>query len=251
VAGLSAFGSFESGTFGARTGPLADVVLPPDTTAAADTAAVADSVAVEPLFRISDRKATRFGAQFAWKGIVLSGAKLRLETDSLLPLGIQPDRGQPALAGGVSTGWEATASLPLPIWDGFHVQGSYQQWDSASAGSYMPRRVYTGALVYHKVFMASHNFEWWWSVGVVGHDPMSVRQVVGDATDEQGNVVGPELATVPFYQNWYGRLQIRIVTVQLFIGWDNFAVRRELQDYPDRFQPLTRAYYGLRWTMWN
>ncbi|HIC54621.1 MAG TPA: hypothetical protein EYO97_12380 [Gemmatimonadetes bacterium] len=59
------------------------------------------------------------------------------------------------------------------------------------------------------------------------------------------------LETVPFYQNWYGRIQIRIVTVQIFIGWDNFIRRRNLQNFPGRVLPITRTWYGLRWTMWN
>jgi len=80
---------------------------------------------------------------------------------------------------------------------------------------------------------------------------MTVRQVVGEATDDEGNVVGPELASVPFYQNWYARIQARIVTVRIFIGWENFAIRRDLQSFPGRLLPATRATYGLRWTMWN
>ena len=85
----------------------------------------------------------------------------------------------------------------------------------------------------------------------VGNQLPTVRQVVGEEADEEGNVVGPELAGVPFYQNWYVRMQIRIVSVRVFIGWENFAVRRNLQNYPDRLLPITRAVYGLRWTLWN
>ena len=49
----------------------------------------------------------------------------------------------------------------------------------------------------------------------------------------------------------YGRFQMRIVSLRVFIAWDNFTVRRNLQDFPDRLLPQTRAMYGLRWTMWN
>jgi hypothetical protein len=66
--------------------------------------------------------------------------------------------------------------------------------------------------------------------------------------DEEG--VQP-LETVPFYQNWYGRIQVRIVTVQIFIVWENFIRRRNLQNFPGRVLPITRTSYGLRWTMWN
>jgi hypothetical protein len=250
--GLSLFGSWEAGTYGARTGPIADVIPPVDTIAVTDPGAPDSTTTVEPAgpdFRVTDRTATRFGAQWAWRGVALSGAKLRLETDSLLPIGLQPDRSEPALPGGVRTGWEAWVRIPLPIMDGLHAEGSLQQWDQA--WSYLPERIYRGEVAYHKTFLESGNFELWWSLGVKGHDPMSVRQVIGTLTNDEGDVIGPELAAVPFYQSWYGRIQIRIVTVHVFIGWDNFTVRRNLQDFPDRLLPATRSYYGIRWTMWN
>jgi hypothetical protein len=59
------------------------------------------------------------------------------------------------------------------------------------------------------------------------------------------------LARVPFYQSWYGRLQIRVVTVRLWLGIDNFTLRRDLQTYPNRFLPITRTTYAIRWDLWN
>lgn len=251
VLGLSVFGSWESGTTGARTGPIADVPLPPPTDGEdpPPEEPPAEEEPELPPFRISDRTATRYGVQWAWGGVALSGARLRLETDSLLPIGLAPDRAEPALAGGERTGWEAWGRIPVPIMDGLHLEGSLQQWDEP--WTYMPERIYKGALVYHHTFLESGNFELWWSVGVTGRGPMSVRQVIGQETDEEGGVLGPQLASVPFYQSWYGRIQARIVTVRLFIAWDNFTIRRNLQDYPDRLLPQTRAFYGIRWSLWN
>jgi hypothetical protein len=57
--------------------------------------------------------------------------------------------------------------------------------------------------------------------------------------------------TVPFYQNWFVRLQIRIVTVRAFIMWENFTIRQQNQDFPGRILPQTRSLYGVRWTLWN
>jgi hypothetical protein len=243
VMGLSLFGSWESGTFGARSLPLTS---PPASDSAA--AEAPDSAALGPLFRVTDGTAKRMGAQWAWGGLSVSGALLDMEVDSLLPLGIEPDRGQPALPGGSRSGWEVWGRLPTP-WAPLGLEGSLQQWDEG--WSYLPRRTYTAALSFHDVYLSSGNFEWWWTIGVRGHDPMTVRQVVGERADKDGNVVGPELAAVPFYQDWYVRMQIRIVSVRIFIGWENFAVRRNLQNYPDRLLPITRAVYGLRWTLWN
>jgi len=246
VLGLSFFGSWESGTFGARTFPLSSPP-PPDTTGA-DPVPVDSTAVPDPLFRISDRTASRYGAQWAWKGVALSGARLKLETDSLLPLGLAPDLGEPALAGGVREGWEVWGRIPMPL-SGLHLEGSLQQWDEA--WSYLPKRTYRGAFVFHDTYLESGNFELWWTLGVRGHDPMTIRRVVGEEVDDEAEVVGPELASVPFYQNWYARLQMRIVTVRIFIGWENFAIRRDLQNFPDRLLPATRATYGLRWTLWN
>jgi hypothetical protein len=82
---------------------------------------------------------------------------------------------------------------------------------------------------------------------------MTVRILDPDAGTPDEGEENPEitLASVPFYQNWYARMEVRIVTVRIFIGWENFTIRRNLQDFPGRLLPITRAVYGLRWTMWN
>lgn len=245
VLGVSVFGSWESGTFGARSFPVM-TPLPGDSLG--ETPAAPDTSASEPVFRVTDRSATRVGAQWVWRDAAVSGARLEMEADSLLPLGIEPDRGEPALGGGTRTGWEIWGRFPTPV-EGLRLEGSLQQWDEP--WSYLPRRTYTGAFTFHRTYLASGNLEWWWTVGVRGHDAMTVRQVVGQDLDDQGEVVGPKLASVPIYQNWYARLQLRIVSMRIFVGWENFTVRRDLQNYPDRLLPITRAVYGIRWTLWN
>jgi len=246
---LSAFGSWESGTYGARTGPILGPPLP-DTSSAdtTSTTTAADTTPPGPLFRVSDRTALRFGARVSWRGFDLSAARLREKADSLLPLGLEMDRGSPALPGGERSGWEVWASLPMPL-DGLSLQGSVQEWDSA--WSYLPKRMYKGAFVFHDTFLSTGDLELWCTLGVRGRDAMSVRQVVGEQVDPNTGAVSPELANVPFFQDWYGLIQIRIVTVRLFVGWDNFTLRRDLQDFPGRILPVTRSYYGVRWTMWN
>ena len=54
-----------------------------------------------------------------------------------------------------------------------------------------------------------------------------------------------------FFQSWYARLQIRIVSLSIFIGWENLTRRDNLQDFPERILPVTRSVYGIRWTLWN
>jgi hypothetical protein len=218
-------------------------VQEPDTLAS-DTS----SVDPGPAFGLSDRTTTRFGAQLRWREAVISGARLSIEADSLLPLGLEPDRGQPALAAGTRTGWEVWGRVPTPL-TGLRIEGSLQQWDEG--WPYLPKRIYQGAFVYHRTFLESGNFEFWWTIGVRGRGPMTVHRILPEEEGDEEQDPQARLASVPFSQSWYGRIQLRIVTVRLFVGWENFTIRRNLQDYPDRLLPITRAVYGLRWTMWN
>jgi hypothetical protein len=246
--GFSLFGSWESGSAGTRLVPVRDRTPPPDTSAVEEPDTTTAVPEEDPLFHLSDRTATRVGAMFSWRGLAASGARLRLDADSLLPLGLEPDRGQPALRGGVRSGWELWGRIPLPFMTGLAANGSLQQWDEA--WSYLPERSYRASFDYHRTFLESGNFELWLSLGVRGRDPMTVREVLSTSEDEEGTLV-TELASVPFAQSWYGRIQARIVTVLIFVGWENFTIRRNLQDFPDRLLPQTRAVYGLQWTMWN
>ncbi len=244
---LTAFGSWESGTYGARVGPLEGPPLPGDTMTNGTPVPASPADSLGTTFRVTDRTAYRWGVEAQWRGFDLSWARLHERADSLLPLGLVFDRAQPALPGGTRTGWEALGSIPLVR--GLHVEGSLQEWDKA--WSYLPKRVYRGALVFHNTFMKTHDLEIWASVGVRGRDPMSVRQLQDVVTDSATGRTTFSLATVPFYQDWYGMLQIRVVTVRIFLAWDNIGLRPRLQDIPGRVLPLTRAVYGVRWTMWN
>jgi hypothetical protein len=140
----------------------------------------------------------------------------------------------------VRYGFEGLASVPLPILEGLRLDGSYQQWDVDAV--YLPRRIYRASFEFHRVYLESGNFELWWSLGVRGHDPSLVLAPSGGTSG---------LVTVPFYQDWYGRITARILTVRLFFTWDNLAVRRNLQNFPGRLLPPTRSFFGLRWDMWN
>jgi hypothetical protein len=236
LAGVTLFGSAESGSYGGRTGPVLDerplAVVPAAPPVPPDV----------PGFAVADRTVFRVGAQLARFGVTLAVAGVRVESDVQLPLGTELDRGSPVVPGADRNGIEAWASVPTP-WRSLRLEGSYQQWDEP--GPYLPEQIYKAAFVFHRVYLESENFELWWSVGVRGHDPMLV--FVPD--DGQGGSGG--LTTVPFFQTWYGRIQARIVTVRLFLGWENFTVRRNLQNFPDRLLPITRSFFGLRWDLWN
>jgi hypothetical protein len=236
VVGVTLFGSLDAGTYAARSGPPLDVLPDPVPPLAPPTPPAS------PAFATTERTVVRLGGSLSLFGTTLAAAGLRAENDVHLPLGTELDRGSPLAPGAERYGIEAWGSLPTP-WRALRLEGSYQRWDVA--GPYLPEEIYQAGFVFHRTYLASENFELWWSLGVRGHDPM----LVFVADDGQGGPGG--LATVPFFQSWYGRIQARIVTVRLFFSWENLSVRRNLQDFPGRLLPITRSFFGLRWDLWN
>ena len=239
--GFSFFGSWESGAHGSRTLPIMDGV-PESNSAAAEEALVTPADRPDP-FGITDRTATRFGTRFAWRDVTISVARLRVESDSLIPLGIELDRGSPLLSGAISEGWEAWGSLPAVL-AGLRLEGSVQQWQKDAP--YLPKRIYKAALVYRRSFLESGNLELWGTLGVRGHGPMTVHILKRGSEAEDHS-----LETVPVYENWYGRIQVRVVTVRIFVAWENITINRNLQMFPGRVLPALRSVYGIRWSLWN
>ena len=232
--GITIFGSWDEGTYAARTAPLLDVAprpIPPDT---------ASTPPPSPTFETAERRLLRAGGSLTALGVTVAAAALSADADVELPLGLELDRGAPSVPGQTRRGIELWGSLPTP-WASLRLEGSYQMWDED--GPYLPKEIYRGAFVFRKTYLESGNFELWWTLGVRGHDPMEVF-----AHTDGG---GSGIATVPFYQSWYGRVQARILTVRLFFGWENFTIRRNLQNFPGRVLPVTRSFFGLHWELWN
>lgn len=241
VAGISLFGMLEDGTRGAPVAPPLGPEPPEEPVEGEEPAAPAPAPEMpDPAF--TERSALRAGARFTWRDLRLSGAWLRVEADTLRPFELPFDSGGVVLPGGTRTGWEAEARLPLLL-DGLAAEGSVQFWDEDAAWSYLPKRTWEGRVAFHDVFLESENLELWSQVGVRGRDPMLVPVA--------GSAGGAAPSFVPWYQSWYGWLQVRIVTVRLFILWENFAVKQDNFDIPGTALPRTRALYGVRWTLWN
>ncbi|MEX0935828.1 MAG: Plug domain-containing protein [Gemmatimonadota bacterium] len=188
----------------------------------------------------TERSGIRAGVEYGRGDLRVGGALLSVEADSLHPTGLPLDReGSPA-SGGDRTGVEGSLDLPLDrLISGLSLRGSAQFWNAGEVWRYLPRRTYQGRISFHDVFLESGNLEVWTDVGVWGRDPMSVPTGSGG------------LATVPFHQSWFARLQIRVVSVRAFVRWENFTLRPGNQDFPGRLLPQTRVMYGIRWTMWN
>jgi hypothetical protein len=237
VYGVSLFGSWEDGSAVAPESPFFSLT-PEEEDGAPRTFPL-------PPSRSTERRALRAGGRFEWRGIDLWGAWLGVTADSVLPLGLPFDRRGPALPAGDRNGWEAGARIPVRLLNGLAFEGWTQQWGAtADAWALLPARSYEARLAFHDTFLPSGNLEVHVDAGVRGRDPMTVLAI---PKDEEEAVP----ASVPFFQDWSARLQIRVVSVRVFLHWENVSRRPGNQDIPGRLLPVTRAVYGIRWILTN
>jgi len=244
VAGFSLFGSRVGGRRGVALYPRSPLV------SAVPNSGELEASDPEPIpgRRLTDRTSLRIGTTFAWRGSEVSAARVRLETDSLPVLGLPMDRDGVVMPGIERTGFEVTTRLPLSfLLDGLGFTGALTQWDEGAR--YLPKRAYQVGLVFHNRYLPTGNLEVWGSLGVEGRDPMLVP--VGDHALPASALGGTIPVTVPFLQSWYALIQVRIIQLRVFVAWENFTMRRNNQDFPDRTLPVFRAHYGIRWYLWN
>ena len=228
-----------------------------------DTIPEIPRLAGPPVSFTTERRSTRTGARFAWGGLSLGVAQIEMEQDQLAPFGFPMDSAGVVQEGGKRSGREASARLASLLRWPLRIPHRIRCGDDdAPDWRYLPRESWNGQLGYHNTFLPTDNFEIWTEVGVAGREPMVVPfMALEDAGDglpgeaipegEEGEDIGPGFLTVPYHQSWYFRLQIRILTVQVFILTENFTAERELQDFPERFLPGGRSIYGIKWTLWN
>ena len=239
---------------GRRSVPyLLPLPVEPDSAGAAE-----DSLAsATPRSRFTDRAHTRYGVRLAWRGLEAEGARMHAEADSVWPTGLPFDRGGLVLPQPPRTGWELGGRIPL--WPrGLSLRGTVQLWEpadssgalsGASSGAlYFPDHLYDGGLSFHRVFRSTGNFELWVDLGAQGRSAMSVPRPARPPPGDEPEFVP---SVVPFYQDWYFRLQMRILSLHVFLTIENLTLRENNQDVPGRLLPGTRGLYGVRWTMWN
>lgn len=191
--------------------------------------------------RFTERSGARIGARTQWRGMDLSAAYLLAEGDSLAPMGLPFDRDGLTMPAGRRSGVELMGRLPLDrVLEGLHVRGHAQFWDPGS-WRYFPERSWLGAVSWRHLGYGS-NLEIWSDVGARGRDSMLIPLQTEGAEG---------YFQAPFTQSWFARLQIRVITVRVFVHWENFTVKDDNLEFPGRPQPRTRALYGIRWTMWN
>lgn len=199
----------------------------------------------DPDPRFTYRQTVRLGAELAWRGLMLRGTAVETEADSVWPTGLPFDRGGAVVPQLTRRGWEAEARIPL--WPrGLALRGGLQTWEDAegAAAPYFPDYTYHGALSFHNQYLPTGNFELWVDLGAQGRPEMTVP-----TTSDPGATATLDL--VPFYQNWFFRLQVRVVTVRVFATIENLSLRTMNQDVPGALLPRTRSMYGVRWGLWN
>lgn len=239
--GVSAFGSIDVGERGWRAGVDTLMATAADTTSAGEP--ITDP-ALRPLTAFTSRDQLRLGLSWSGWGADLSAAWLSTKTDSIRPTATFLDRDGVAFSGDEVSGWEADLRYKLP-WEGFSLNASWQQWDTP--GIFRPEEIYRGGIRFHRVYYDTGNFEFWWGIQAVGRSAMQLP--FADADLSTADQMVP--VTVPFQQTWDAYLQIRVVTVRIFLRFENLGVRERNQDFPGRILPATRAIYGVRWTLWN
>jgi len=196
----------------------------------------------ESLPRFDRRSSTRVGAEYRLGDLALGGAALWLDVDSLRPLRFGPDESGVITAGGRRRGMEGYARVPL-LATGLRIEGALQQWRDDAVWPYLPRQVWSGSLVYHDVFLPSGNLEILASIGLRSRSELPLP--LPDPGD-------PDVLTfAPPFESWSFYLQIRVVTVRLFVVWENLRNLPEQADFSGRFLPGQHALYGVKWLMWN
>ncbi len=227
------------------------------------------TTAVPGSLRVQERFASRFGLGARWRGLDAEIARIRVEADSVHSLGLPADRSPFSVPGGVRSGFELRARIPLLLLDGLEFRGSAVKWNSAEPTlvdslatafpsidpwPYLPQFTYDAHLHYRNTFLPTGNFEMLVVLGARERDPMTVFAAVdtlpAPPTDPEASLTSP-VTSVPFSQTWYARLELRIVSLRVFVEWENLTLRSANQDFPDRIQPRTRAMYGVRWTLRN
>lgn len=240
---------------GSRSVPYLNPLPPEGPADTTDTMEDPDTMEADPgpSSRFTTRTGTRFGARGSWRQHEVSVARMSVEADSVWPTQLLFDRGGVVLPQPLRRGWEVTGRIPLRP-RGLFLEAEVQLWEEAdSATLYFPDHTYRASFSFHRVFRATGNFEMWADLGVHGREEMYVPQPDEGAEpelDDEGEEI-PVPSMVPFYQNWYFRLQLRFFTLNIFATVENVSFRDNNQDVPGVLLPVTRGVYGVRWTFWN
>lgn len=195
---------------------------------------------VEPRFSsiAASVAGSRIGAEWSFPAGSLGGAAVFLPEGEVVPLGLlRRDRGLPSMEVGSAHGYEARASLPVPLAREYlRLEGSYTRWMDLGDRPYLPEEEARLAVQAHGIFFAG-DLEPSLRVEVVRRGSMWVP------TRDAGQLFQ---ASVP-YEMANLQLEIRILDVRAFFTFDNLTNIRTAADFPGVPLPGAFFYYGLRW----
>jgi len=248
VFGVSLFGEVSQSLRG-RPIPLHDMPSQSSSEAAGgDAQAVASPLGVTAI-PFHKREDLRIGGRVSVLGSSWSGVWFRTEADSLAPFGLSFDRRAESRPGGVISGVTVTGRVPMDrVVSGGALEGSLSMIPNAPSGNaawnYLPEQSWAGAFTWYREGYDG-KLEVWGDLGIRVRDPMTTPPGALASSPAGSPGIAPE------FRSAYGRVQVRVMTVRVFVLWENFTFREGNADLPGRFLPQTRAVYGLRWTMWN
>jgi len=200
----------------------------------------------------TDRNGTRFGADFGldrW-GIRLGAALLNVESDSVLTFGLPFDTTVMAFPAGSRSGWEIAGRVQL-YFPWLFADGSITNWYRADDWIYTPNRFWRFALELHATPLESGNLEIFGRLEARHRGSMLVPVLTGTAPGDRTI----ETALFDDYTVVDGQLQIRIMSVRLFIRGENM-LSTEYFEVPDlsgrtglagQVIDRQRIFYGVKW----
>lgn len=188
------------------------------------------------------RSGSRTGLEFNRWGVQLGAAILGVESDSLLSFGLPFDTTSVGFPGGSLSGWEfaGRAQLYFP-W--LFADGSYTNWLSGTSWIYMPTNFWRAGLELHALPLESGNLEIYGRIGMRHRSAVTMPAAVENT--ETGEIRF-EPVIFPGYDVVDGYLQIRVMSVRLFLRGDNL-LNAEYFDSPQLPIRGPRIYYGVKW----
>jgi len=190
---------------------------------------------------LTSRSGTRFGAEFNRWGINVGAALLNIETDSVQTFGLPFDTTTMLFPGGDRTGWEVSGRAQLFVpW--LFAEGTYTNWLDGTSWIYLPNQIWRAGLVLHAIPLKSGNLE------IFGRLEARYRGAVLMPVLVQEPEGTEFFEPVPFddYTVVDGYLQIRIMSVRLFIRGDNM-LGAEYFEVPEQLIRRPRIFYGVKW----
>jgi hypothetical protein len=168
-------------------------------------------------------------------------AVINLDQDASLPFGLPFDTAAVPLPAGAIRGFEAHGRLV--IWPGWlAVESWIVDWGSDPGWVWLPARTWRTALELHALPLPTGNLE------LLGRLEAVHRS--GLLAFPPQREEGVAAVAMPGWTQVNGYVQIRVIDVIAFIGWQDMA-GQFIEMVPGRVHRGPRMMYGVKWSLWN